>query len=155
MIARRRGRDATSQRGSASVELSVLTMPCVFLLAILTTGFRIADAEHRLSGVASAAAREASLGRDAGNAKKLAESKARKELNANALRCMPAPNVSAQFRDTWESTATPGTVQVTVKCSVPFADLGLPFLKGSRTLTDVAVSPIDHFRSTTNSGGDS
>jgi Flp pilus assembly protein TadG len=92
---RRRWRCARShhpradQRGSASVELAVLALPCVMLLALMASGFRIADAQHRISGVASAAAREASLGRDASSAEALAQAKATQELNAKTLTCAP------------------------------------------------------------------
>lgn len=134
------------QRGSASVELAVLAVPCVILLALLATGFRVADAQHRVTGVAGAAAREASLGRDARNAEALAEKKAKQELSAKTMHCSPKPQVNATFVDTWDASGRPGMVTVTVSCSVPFADLGIPLLRGSRTLTDVAVSPIDPYR---------
>ncbi len=147
-------RQCESQRGSASVELAVLALPCVMLLALMASGFRVADAQHRISGVASASARQASLARDVSTAEALATDKALQELSAKALTCSPQPHVSTEYRQGWNGDGSAGLVVVRVSCSVPFADLGIPLLRGSRTLTDVAVSPIDPFRSlsgTTNS----
>ena len=42
---------------------------------------------------------------------------------------------------------TDGTVTVTITCTVTIADLAIPGLPGTHTMTGTAASPIDRYRS--------
>lgn len=140
-----RVRPARGDRGSDSVELAILLPIALVILGLLVAYARIALAGDRISGVAGAAAREASLARSASDAQQMARTGATTALASADLHCT-AIRVDV---DTAGFAALPGTaasVRVNVYCTVRLADLGVPGLPGARTLHDVASSPLDPAR---------
>jgi Flp pilus assembly protein TadG len=136
---------ARNDRGSAAVELALLAPVAIALLCLLAAGFRISIAGDRITGVAASAARDASIARSPGDAQTRAAAGAQAALLDVGFDCT---NVAVNV-DTSGFAAAPGvpaTVRVDVSCTVPLADLGLPGLPGSKTLTDHAVSPLDPAR---------
>lgn len=135
------------ERGSESVELAILLPVAVLVLAMLVIGARITLVGNRMTGVAGIAAREASLARSSSAATQLATAAATQALADRQLHC-------TDIRVTVDATgfvSAPGTaavVTVDVACSVDLSDIGAPGLPGSRTLRDVATSPLDPARDT-------
>lgn len=135
---------AAGDRGSVSAELAILLPLMVALLALLAAGFRISQADTRVAGVASAAARSASLERSPAAALNAANSTARAELAAQRIGC---GNLQVRV-NTDGFLAPPGTaavVRVDVSCTVRLSDLGLPGDRG-HVVRDTAYSPLDPAR---------
>jgi Flp pilus assembly protein TadG len=135
----------TAERGAVSVELAVLTPVFLLLLSFAVLAGRTQIAEGAVQEAARAAAREASLARDAATAAALAGGQAERTLAAQDLRCQ-ATRVDV---DTAGFSAPPGRsgdVTVTVACVVGVADLLVPGLPGSVTVEAVFTSPVDAYR---------
>jgi len=133
--------------GSESVELALLLPVVLSVLALIVVGARVALAGERVSGVASSAARAASLSRSAGTAQTAAEAGARAALEDANLHCTSTA-VTVDTSGFTTGAGVPGAVRVTVSCTVSLASIGISGLPGSRTLTDTAVSPLDPLRDT-------
>jgi Flp pilus assembly protein TadG len=136
---------AVRDRGSTVLELSIVTPGLILLLGFMVVVGRVAIANNSVTTIAGNAARAASLARDARAATAAGTATARSDLIGQALHCEGGGQVSvdaAGFASA--STGTPGqVVEVTVTCVVSFADLAIPGLPGTRSLSDRAVSPID------------
>jgi Flp pilus assembly protein TadG len=132
---------AVGERGSVSVELALLAPALLLLVAFAVLAGRTQIAEGAVQEAARAAAREASLARDAVTAGALAE----RTLAAQDLRC---PNTSVDV-DTAGFAAPPGQrgdVTVTVTCVVGMTDLLAPGLPGTVTVEAAFTSPVDAYR---------
>lgn len=131
-----------SETGSASAEL-VLLAGLVLAFALTCIGFgRIALANMTVESAANAAARDASLARDAPSARENARSTANAALASSGIYCRTLTvNV-----DTSRMNATQGTVSVTINCTVELSDISVPGLPGSKLLTTTATSPVDPYR---------
>ena len=141
--ARRRG--CCDDRGSDSVELAILLPVGILILALIVVGARIALAGDRISGVAGIAARDASIARSAADAQSIATTSATDALNSDDVHCI---NVRVEV-DTSGFDAPPGTnasITVNVWCTVDLSDIGVAGMPGSKTLHDVATSPLDPAR---------
>ena len=133
------------ERGSVSVELALLAPAFLLLVACAVLAGRTQIAEGAVQEAARAAAREASLARDAATAGALAGGQAERTLAAQALRCQ---NTSVDV-DTSGFAAPPGQrgdVTVTVICVVGMADLLAPGLPGTVTVEAAFTSPVDAYR---------
>ncbi len=130
----------TDERGSASVELTVLTPVIVALLCLVVGLGRIADADGQVTGAARDAARAASLQNSAAAAQAAAADAAHADLSAAGVRC-------AGFAVTADTTAfaAGGVVRVTVRCTTSLADVVIAGLPGAKTLTSTAAAPIDRY----------
>jgi len=138
-------------RGSATLELAILTPALILLIGFIVVAGRVAIANNTITSVAGNAAREASLARDAGTAAATAAATAKSALTAQAIHCDGGGQVAVDASGfAAASQGTPGqSVVVTVTCVVSFTDLAIPGLPGSRTLSERAVSPIDPNRGDT------
>ncbi len=137
-------------RGSAALELAILTPALILLIGFVVVAGRVAIANNTITSVAGNAAREASLARDARTAAAAAGAAARSALTAQAIHCDGGGQVAVDAGGFAAGQGTPGQfVVVTVTCVVSFTDLAIPGLPGSRTLSDRAVSPIDPNRGDT------
>jgi Flp pilus assembly protein TadG len=133
------------ERGSATLELAVLAPALLLLLGLVVLAGRVQVAAGGVEHAAMSAAREASLARTVDGARATASSAAARELDGQDIRC----DISSITVDTAGFSAPLGqsaTVSATLTCTVSFADLAIPGLPGSRTLTATATSPIDRFR---------
>lgn len=138
----------SSDRGSATVELAVITPLVLLVLALLVAGGRMVTAHASLDAASTAAARAASLARSPAAATSAAQSTDAATLNQRGVSC----HDHALQADTAALTTAPGVggqVTVTSHCSVALADLLVPGLPGSVPLTSQAASPLDPFRSAT------
>lgn len=142
-----RGRwGARDERGSGHALEAVLIIPVVVLLGVLViAGARIAMADTTVGSTAGAAARAASLARNAPDADREARSVAAASLTNGGLQCAPA-TVSTSTAGFATPLGQPATVTVTVTCVVPLSDLALPGLGGNHTLTATQTSALDRYR---------
>ena len=141
-------------RGSAALELAILVPAMLLLIGFMVLAGRVAAANNAVTSIAGNAAREASLARDASAASAAASSAARAALADQDLHCVGGAQVSVDPSGFAAAAAgLPGqSVVVTVSCLVNLADLAIPGVPGSRTVSDQGVSPIDVNRGAANTG---
>ena len=135
----------TGERGSVSVELALLAPALLLLLSFAAVAGRTQVAEGAVAEAARAAAREASLARDAGTATALATAQAQQTLAAQDLRCQ-ATGVDVDTAGFQAPPGQPGDVTAAITCVVGMADLLAPGLPGSVTVEAVFTSPVDAYR---------
>ena len=134
------------ERGSSSLELALIAPVLLALLALIVMGGRFAMASTAITGVAGAAARDASLARTPAAARAAATSTALATLAAQNLHCQGAPTVAVDTSGFAVAPGIPASVSVDVTCEVVVNGLGVPGLPTTRTLHDRAVSPLDPYR---------
>jgi Flp pilus assembly protein TadG len=132
-------------RGSATVELAILTPALLALLGLGVVGGRIQIAGAAVEHAAAAAAREASLTRNPLTARTSATSTAKTSLADQGLSCVHT-TVTVDTAGFATRVGQPGQVRATVTCIVGLSDIALPGVPGSRTLTADAASPLDRYR---------
>jgi len=149
MTARARARRPARVRdaGSASLELAIIAPVLLALFALVVMGGRFAIASTAITGVAGAAARDASLARTPGAARVAATSTALATLAAQGLHCQGAPTVAVDTSGFAAAPGTPASVSVDVTCVVVVNGLDVPGLPTTRTVHDRGVSPLDPYRS--------
>ena len=135
--------------GSASLELAILAPVLLALLALVVMGGRFAMAASAITGVAGAAARDASLARTPAAARADAASSALATMADQSLHCQGKPSVQVDTSGFAAPPGTPASVTVEVTCAVGVNPLNVPGLPTTRTLRERAVSPIDPYRSRT------
>lgn len=132
-----------ADRGSVTLELAVLAPALLLLLAALVLAGRVQTTTSAAEQAAHAAARDASLARTAEAARQAAVATADADLRGSRCTTTDVMVETAGFSAT---VGTNATVTVTVTCSMTFADLAVPGLPGSHTITARATSPIDRYR---------
>ena len=135
-----------SDRGSATVELTLVVPALVLVLGLLVAGGRIWFARTTVAEAAQTAARAASLSRAAGAATTAGQEAGRASLATAGLRCA-ATSVQVQTAAFSVPVGTPATVRATVGCTVPLGDVLLPGLPGSLALTGEGAAALDTYRS--------
>ena len=134
-----------TERGSVSVELALLAPALLLLLAFAVVAGRTQIAENAVQEAARAAAREASLARDAATAVALAGAQAERTLAAQDLHC-EGTTVDIDTAGFQAPLGQPGDVTVSITCVVGMADLLAPGLPGSVTVEASFISPVDAYR---------
>ena len=138
-------RGPASCRGSATVELVLIAPALLALLALTVLAGRIVLAGGTVEQVAAAGARAASLARSPAAATTAADTAVRQTLAEQRLQCA-AVTVTVDTSGFGVPLGQPATVAVEVSCQVQLADLTVPGLPGTRTLSDRAVSTLDRYR---------
>ncbi|HEX8508287.1 MAG TPA: TadE family protein [Propionibacteriaceae bacterium] len=141
-----RGCQGRQQRGSASVELALVVPALVLMLGLMVAGGRLWFARTIVVDAAQTAARSASLARTAGQAAADGRSAARQSLATAGLRC-DNPSVTISTAAFAAPAGTPASIDSTIICVVPFADVLLPRMPGSVTVTASGTSALDTYRS--------
>lgn len=130
------------QRGSASVEATLLAPLLVLLLLFVVACGRLATTRLRVADAAHQGARTASLARDSGTATTTAR--------ATVTQALATAGASCGRSDITVDTSAfraGGTVTVTVTCHATLADLsGLHLPGDTATLTASFTSPVDTYR---------
>ncbi|MFD5065105.1 TadE/TadG family type IV pilus assembly protein [Streptomyces sp. NPDC058394] len=132
-------------RGSYAVETAVLAPAMIALLLLMVAFGRVIDADGAVDSAARAAARAASLERDAGSAQNKAQAAAARSLEGEGITC----RTSSVVVDTAGYSLDIGVdanVTASIACTADLSDIGLPGLPGSKTLRASWTSPIDTFR---------
>jgi Flp pilus assembly protein TadG len=142
VTARRRPR---AEDGSAALELVVLGPVLLAMLALIIAAGRTSIAQGAVDAAARDAARQASIALSPAAADAAARSSALAALRRDGLGCKPVITINTSgFATPAGQPALP--VSVTVSCAVPLADLSLPGLPGTITMSSVFTSPLDQFR---------
>lgn len=129
-----------------ATELVVIVPALVIIIGLLVAGGRIWLAHQGVQEAAASAARAASLARGAGDARLAAEASAAANLDTQGLGCRPV-GVAVDTTGFARAPGTSATVGVTVTCTITLADVAVPGLPGSMTMTTRATSALDTFRS--------
>ncbi len=132
-----------NERGSASVELVLLTPVLVGLLCLTVAIGRVQSARADIEASARDAARAASLERTAVDARAAGEQAARAGLDAGGYSCLPL-TVSVNTA----GFAADATVTATVTCTLRLSDVTGMGIPTTRTLTARFSEPIDRYRGT-------
>ncbi|WP_240643972.1 TadE/TadG family type IV pilus assembly protein [Antribacter gilvus] len=133
------------ETGNVAVNTAVIFPVLLLVGLMLIMAGRLILAEGVVQSAANEAARSASISRTAAVAAAQAQTTATTTLANSNVRCARTtvqPNTQAFQLPLGET----GTVQVTVACVVPLADLGLPGVPGSRTITATGTSVLDAYR---------
>ena len=138
--------EIVNQRGSSSVELALVVPALVLMLGLLVGGGRLWFARTTVQEAAHTAARAASLARSAEQATADGTIAGRESMSTSGLRCLDF-GVTFDLAAFATPVGVPASVTATVRCAVPFADVFLPGMPGTITLTDSQISAVDTHRS--------
>lgn len=133
------------ERGSSALEIVIIAPAFVAILVLLAAGGRLALAGNAVESAASAAAREASLSRDAVSAQTAAEAMARTSMTQSGVTCLTL-TVTIDSSGLNAPLGNTGTVAATVTCTVALSDAAMIGLPGTRDLNGAAISPVDAYR---------
>lgn len=139
------GRRAGGERGSLTLELTVLAPALLLLVGLLIVGGRVAIAGGSVEAAARDAARTASIARSPGEARTQGTATVISTLTSQGLRCS-ATTVHVSTAGYSVPVGQPAQVTATVTCRVALADIALPGIPGARTVTASATSPLDTYR---------
>jgi Flp pilus assembly protein TadG len=134
-----------SQRGSAAVEFTLLVPVLVLLFSLLVGGGRVWLARSSVETMAGAAARAASLERDAGSAEAAAQRLVTTQAGVSGLRCVQLA-VRLEVAALNRPAGTPGSVHAAVDCTVPLADILVPGWPGELLVSADASAVVDRYR---------
>ncbi|GII52806.1 membrane protein [Planotetraspora thailandica] len=127
-----------------ALETTIIAPALLTMLVMMIAVGRIAIAHGAIDAAARDAARQASIARDPSAARSAALSSAREALAREGLKC--APSVTLDTSGFSTPVGRPASVAATVTCEVGLADIAVPGIPGSKTLTSSFASPIDPFR---------
>jgi Flp pilus assembly protein TadG len=130
------------ESGSLTAELVLLT-PIIVVFALLAVGLgRYELAREAVVGSARAAAEAAAVAASASQAQAAASTSASPGVSDLGNGC-----TSLQVNTNTSQFSPGGSVSVTVTCHISFADIFVPGVPGSTTVTAVESAPIDPYRS--------
>lgn len=143
----------THDRGSASVEVAILTPAFLFLIVLAAVVGRVTIAQNAIDLAAHDAARAASISRTAGQAEDAATAAAEETLADQELDCVPLTVTvdSDDFGDALGVPTNPNNppiVTVRVVCDVSLVDLPMLDLD-SVEVEATHTSPLDYYRGRT------
>ncbi len=126
------GRD---QRGSMAVEVVILAPVLMMFALLVVAGGRYVAVQGDIEAAARDAARAASLESTRGAAEQAARSAIAASLDGS--------HCTVGYNAAWEPD---GSVRVTLRCQVPYDDLGLLGLPGSVTVEADSQVRLDPYR---------
>lgn len=141
----RLARGLRRDRGYYSLETAILAPVMIGLLLLMIAFGRVTDADGAVDSAARAAARAASLERDADSAQAEAQTAANRSLQGEGITCQ-ASSVVVDTSGYALDIGVEATVTATIACTANLSDIGLPGLPGVKTLTASWTSPIDTYR---------
>ena len=142
---RRRTRQRRDERGSVAIEAAIGVPAFGLFVAMIILGGRVEIANQAVDAAAYEAARAASIERTQSEAISSGKSAATSSLNDQGLQCATT-NITVNAAAFNAPLGTTGQVTATVTCKVDLADLAIPGLPGTRTITATASSPVDAYR---------
>jgi Flp pilus assembly protein TadG len=128
------------------VETAILAPVFILFLAGLLVAMRIQHGSAVVAQAAADAARQASIARTSDQARDEAVTSAMATLHSRGLHCVPT--VRLDLSGFSRPVGQDATVSARVTCVIRLADLTLPGLPGSRTVTKTHRSVIDPYRGT-------
>ncbi|QCX82279.1 hypothetical protein C9F11_43500 (plasmid) [Streptomyces sp. YIM 121038] len=139
----RAGRPLQDQ-GSYSLEALLCLVVLVPFLAILAAYGLAGLGDSTAANAAAAAARAASESADAATAQSRARQAALASLG-QAQRTCTSSDIHVDTSRFPTGPGQPGSVSVRVNCTISLAQLAVPGLPGSKTLTATRHSPVDRY----------
>lgn len=134
-------RSRASRGVSTAAEAALLIPMIVVLIMVMQAGYRLWQARTDLDQLAGAAARAAALSRSASEAREQVE----RILADNPTTCRGLVWDSDLFAFALP-VGEPGSVRITLRCSVPLQDLGLPGMPGNTEISARASAPLNTYR---------
>ncbi|MBN9375417.1 MAG: pilus assembly protein [Cellulomonas sp.] len=132
------------ERGSVSLELAILAPALLLLLGALVLVGRVETSSAAVEQAARAAARDASIARTPDAARATAMEAAQRELAGSSC---ASPDITVDMAGFDAPVGMDAAIRVQVTCTVSLADLAVPGLPGTHTITGEATSPLDRYRS--------
>ena len=133
------------ENGSASLELVIWAPVLLLISAVIVLAGRIAQATQAVEVAAAEAARAASAATTHTQATSQARAAADAALSSAGLRCA-ATSVAVDTAQWSRPSGTPARVSARIGCRLGLADLSLPGVPGSKTVTATAGSALDRYR---------
>ncbi|MGW7063530.1 TadE/TadG family type IV pilus assembly protein [Streptomyces sp. NPDC054904] len=133
-------------RGSETIAAAIVTPLLIMLLCMAIGGGRIVTSGAKIDSAAEDAARAASISRTYSGAQAEASAAAARSLSDQGIHCA-STSTSVDTAGLAVPLGEIGTVTVTISCTVKMADLLLPGVPGSKTLTSRFTSVVDAHRS--------
>lgn len=133
-------------RGSETIAAAIVTPLLIMLLCLAIAGGRIVTSGAKIDAAAEDAARAASISRTYTGAQAEASTAAARSLADQGIHCTSV-STSVDVSGLAVPLGQTGTVTVTITCNVAMADLLLPGVPGSKTLTSRFTSVVDAYRS--------
>lgn len=133
------------ERGESGIGLLYIAPAIGMLILMALVAGRLGAAQTSLEAAVGVAVREATLAGTPGQAQSNAQSSARMTLDQADFTC-GGQSLVMDTSALNNAPGVPGEVTATIQCSVPLADLAVPGLPGSWTLTAEAASPVDTYR---------
>lgn len=131
--------------GSVTAE-GIFAITAVMLVLLLgAAAGRVMVATFAVESAARDTARQASIARTAAEARANALGSAATSLSSSGVTC-EAVDVRVNTAGFGRPVGSPATVQATIRCTVPLADLAFPGLPGSVVRQATATSPLDPYR---------
>lgn len=134
------------ERGAAAVEFAIVVPALLLVAGLLIGAGRYANAQVVVQQWADAAARTASLARDAPTAQAQARAVVAADAAASGTRCRPVWQLHLDASGFTSPPGTAGSVRADVACVIPLADLLVPGLPGAVTVRGEATSTLDRYR---------
>lgn len=145
-LAARARRAGAGDRGSAALELAILTPAVITFFAAAVIAGRCALALQAADSAAFDAARTASLSRTEAAALDRASAAAYDSFTAQGIECRSLA-VTVDGSGFATPVGQPASVSVSVQCVAELRDVALPGMPGTITLDSSFVSPLDTYRS--------
>ncbi len=143
-------RSADREAGNAALELVILGPALLFLIGLIIAFGRIETTQSAVSDAAQDAARQASLQVDPADATAAAQASAEAALGRDGLTCRPQVAVDTSgaggLPGFQAQVGRPAAVSATVTCDVSLAQIIVPGLPGSDTISETFTSPLDPYR---------
>ena len=138
------------EAGNAALELVILAPVLLFLIGLIIALGRTSTAQNAVSDAAQDAARQASLQLAPADAIAAGRTSAQAALARDGLHCNPQVTVdvngSGGIPGFQAPVGQPAVVSATVRCVVSLAQIIVPGLPGTDTLTATFQSPLDPYR---------
>lgn len=135
-----------TERGAVTVEFVLLLPVLLLIVGAVVAGSRVWLARSAVQQLASSAARQASLSRSASDAVSSATRLVRDDSERQGLSCADGVRVQLDAAGFGVPVGRPAEVGATVRCVVPLADLLVPGVPGTITVSATARSTLDRFR---------
>jgi Flp pilus assembly protein TadG len=142
-----RGCRIRGEEGQAIAELVIVVPVFLILIVLMVALGRVDSAQGDVESAARAGVQAAVVQADAAEAQSQAVAAVSSTLAGAGLTC-PSPQITT---DTSNFVAG-GKVSVSVTCVTSLADVSVPGMPGSKTLSATSVAPIDQFRTITSGG---
>ncbi|MFF1714653.1 hypothetical protein [Streptomyces sp. NPDC058268] len=132
------------ERGSYTLEALVCLTVLVPILGIIAAFGLAGLGDSTAANAAAAAARTASASDDPDTAQARGRQAALKSLG-QAQRTCARSDIVVDTSGFPSQPGQPGTITVRVDCTIPLAELAVPGLPGTKTLTATRHSPVDRY----------